>query len=114
MKDFQENINKIFDEIEIQLSAKLMTSGFKIHSKTSTPRGFGSRYTEWRNEIDKFALRLIWDGKESWFSVEESPFSSPSPPNSWADIVVVPVDKANVIDVRYCTSMIEDIINEVQ
>lgn len=109
MRDFQATIDKIFNGIEIRLSAKLLTDGFQIRSQTSTPRDFGSRCTEWRNETSKYALRLIWDGKESWFLVEESTGA----PNSWADIVLVPVDKTKVTDVSYSSSVIEDIVNEV-
>jgi hypothetical protein len=114
MKDFQETIDKIFNEIEIRLSAKLLTEGFQIHSQISTPKDFGSRYTEWRNENDKYALRLIWDGKESWFSIEESPLTKTSAPNSWTDIVLVPVDKTKVTDVSYSFSVVEDIVNDVK
>lgn len=74
MKDFRETIDGIFGEIEIRLTLKLSMDGFQVHSQVSTPEDFGSRFTKWRKEVDKLAIRLIWDGKERWFSVEEFPF----------------------------------------
>ena len=114
MNDFQDTIDGLFQEIEIRLSAKLLTVGLRIHSQVFTGKDFGSRYTEWRHEVDKYALRLIWDGKEGWFLVEESAIMGTKDPLSWADIVFVPVDKTQLKNVSYKSWLVEDIIKEVK
>lgn len=90
--DIENFIKTTYSLIEGRLDQKLGLEGFyktdyKFHYET-----FGSRYSIWKNFDLKIALRLIWDGKDMLFCIEESPFSPSSDPMSWADIVVVPID----------------------
>jgi len=114
MKDFQLTIEELYSKIENRLSAKLLPQGFLPHAQVSTRGDFGSRYTEWRNESDKFAVRLTWDAIKSWFLFEESPYNDAYDPISWIDIVLVPVDKSKVTDLDYASSVIDDLVNEVE
>lgn len=111
MSIFQKAIDELFSRIETQLSAKLTAENFNIYKQVSSPEAFGSRYTEWRNDLAKLARRLVWDGKEGWFLLEESPFTATQLPKSWTDIVIVQIDKAKMTDPTYRASVVENIVN---
>lgn len=112
MSSPQNIIEIIFNHAENELSTKLLKDGFCLHKQVVSEEAFGSRYTVWINQKEKQALRLVWDGKEGWFVVEESLFSDNSEPNSWADIVLIPFDKTNTEE-DYNESIIRELVDEV-
>ena len=59
-------------------------------------------------------MRLPWNDEESLFSIEESPFMNGNSPKSWADIVLVCVNKVEMNNPDYATSVIEDLLKEVK
>jgi hypothetical protein len=113
MSSPQNTIERIFMQAESEISTKLLREGFCLQKQVISEEAFGSRYTVWMHQKDRQALRLVWDGKEGWFVVEESPFSDNSEPNSWAEIVLVPFDKTNTEN-TYNESIIRELVHEVR
>lgn len=106
-------ITETYDAIENKLTEKLLPDNFhKVVSKNHS-ESFGSKYTVWKNLEKLVAIRLIWDGKDSWFIIEESPFTKETEPNSWADIVIVPFDNS-IVGAKYKQQIINDLINNVK
>jgi hypothetical protein len=106
-------ISETYEAIENELTHKLQSDNFQKTKSENHPESFGSRYTIWKNVETLYALRLIWDGKDSWFIIEESPFTEKSEPNSWADLVIVPLDDSK-IGLEYKQQIINDLINEIK
>jgi hypothetical protein len=104
---------EIFDVMESGLSKILAKDNYKLAETEFHEGTFGSRYSVWKNDKEKYAVRLTWDGKESWFIVEESPFGESDNPISWADNVIVPFDR-NVKDEQYFREIIDSVINEMK
>jgi hypothetical protein len=104
---------EIFDEIEFVLTQKLDIASFYLSKTEYHKEYFGSRYTVWKNEREKFALRLTWDGKESWFILEESSFEESQEPTSWTDLIIVRFDR-NIDNSQYFTEIIDAVINELK
>ena len=96
-----------------KLYEKLQSDNFQKTESENHTESFGSRYTVWKNFETLYALRLIWDGKDSWFIIEKSPFTKKSEPNSWADLVIVPLDDSK-IGLDYKQQIINDLINEIE
>ena len=101
------------EAVENELTKKLQSDNFQKTESENRPESFGSRYTVWKNFETLFALRLIWDGKDSCFIIEESPFTKKSEPNSWADLVIVTLDDSK-IGLDYKQQIISDLINEIE
>ena len=106
-------ITETYKAIENKLTKKLLSDNFQMTESKNHPESFGSRYTVWKNFETLYALRLIWDGKDSWFIIEESPFTKKTEPNSWADLVIVPVDTSKT-GLDYKQQIISDLINEIK
>jgi len=51
-----------------QIEPVLSSRGFRLTSEHFEPESFGSAYAEYRK--DDFWLRLIWDGKDGWLSID--------------------------------------------
>ena len=62
----------------------LREHGVLVLEEMSHPQSFGSRCTVFGNGLE--GIRLIWDGKESWFVLEQIPENSHTVPHGWADI----------------------------
>ncbi len=106
-------IDETYVSIENELTEKIYSDNFRKTEYEIYPESFGSRYTIWKNFETFCAIRLIWDGKDSWFIIEESPFSKNSEPDSWADLVIVPLDSTK-IGLEYKQQIIQDLINEIK
>ena len=106
-------ISETYEAIEKELTQKLQSDNFQKTESENHLESFGSRYTIWKNFETLSALRLIWDGKDSWFIIEESPFTKKSEPNSWADLVIVPLDDSKM-GLEYKQQIINDLINEIK
>jgi hypothetical protein len=79
--------------------------GFKIVKHVYSPESFGSRYTDWQSTSDRRAVRLIWDGRDSWFSIEECPLSRVGDPASWSVIEVIPFNGRMASDRQVLTTV---------
>ncbi|UII25109.1 hypothetical protein LVD15_17575 [Fulvivirga maritima] len=104
---------ELFNRIEEKLQAKLELDNFKKTESKDEVLSFGSRFTVWKNMTEQLAIRLTWDGKESWFIVEESPFNEGAEPISWADLVIVPYDK-QLESKDYNERTLKDIVDEIK
>jgi hypothetical protein len=112
MKNPQATVDSIFKQVEAELSLRLLKQDFLLESQVYSDEAFGSQYTEWRNQYESYALRLVWDGKERWFVIQESPFSRTSKPHSWTDVLLVPFDKTKITE-DYTSSIVRDLLKEV-
>ena len=106
-------VNDIYDRIEYKLTQKLGMQGYHLTNTEYQEEAFGSRYTIWKNEERQFAVRLLWDGKESWFIVEESPYGKGQEPISWGDLVIVPFDK-NIQNEKYNKEIVDAVVDEIR
>ena len=111
--DILDFITETYDAVDIELTKKLHSDNYLKTENENHPESFGSRYTVWKNFETLNAIRLIWDGKDSWFLIEESPFTKDSEPNSWTDLVIVPLDNSK-IGLEYKQQIINDLINEIE
>src|SRR5690606_18898661 len=89
-------ISETYEAIEKELTQKLQSDNFQRTESENHPESFGSRYTILTKFETLSALRLIWYGNDSWFMIEESPFTKKSEPHSWADLVIVPLDDSKI------------------
>ncbi|MCD2425508.1 hypothetical protein LQ567_22175 [Niabella pedocola] len=110
--DVSKYIENTFILIESELSKRLEQQNFKLSQSEISKDDFGSRYCTWKNFDELTAIRLVWDAKESWFLVEESPFSLNKEPVSWADLVLVPINRSE-INQHYLQQLADDILNEI-
>lgn len=94
-----------------QLDKKLSSQGYLISSNEYHKELFGSRYCTWVNKVEKMAIRLVWDGKDSWFVLEESTFIKSDSKFAWADIGIHPFDQNN-FKRSYQNGIVESIVNE--
>lgn len=104
---------EIFEKIEAVLSKNLLADNYYADKSEFNASAFGSRYRIWKNDKSKFAIRLLWDGKESYFIVEESPFTVGQEPISWIDLVIVDFDK-NKNDSEYFDEIVRFINSEIE
>lgn len=111
--DISKYINETFLLIESKLLEKLKEQNFSLSSSKISEDDFGSRYSIWKNYAELIAIRFVWDGKESWFLIEESPFTLNNEPNSWADIILVPFKRTNV-DESYQEQLIDEILSAIE
>ncbi|MCI1267234.1 MAG: hypothetical protein LKG19_11730 [Saprospiraceae bacterium] len=105
-------IDKLYSKIECQLTSILKIKDFVLFEKRVDENVFGSRYSVWVNKQRKEAIRLVWDGKDSWFVLEESPYLNDNRPNSWADIVIVPFNEKNASEEM--DLILSQLINELK
>ena len=104
---------QLFEKIEKGLSNKLKKDGYSIVSTKYDEQAYGSRFTVWKSENEKLAIRLTWDGKESWYIVEESTYSATQEPICWLDLVIVPFERSNE-SVEYQTEILNAVVDEIE
>jgi hypothetical protein len=63
MKNPQATVDSIFKQVEAELSLRLLKQDFLLESQVYSDEAFGSQYTEWRNQYESYALRLVWEWK---------------------------------------------------
>ena len=108
-----ENISETHSLLKESLNEILRKKGYVITKNEYHKESFGSRFIVWINETNKHCFRLIWDGKDSWFILEESPYVGDPDKVAWADVVFVPFD-SNIDCQEYRTEIIGSVINEVK
>lgn len=108
-----KNIEETYILVKEELNTKLINQGYSITTEAYHKESFGSRYCVWVNLDELFAIRLIWDGRDSWFILEESPASKTQEKFAWADIGVFPFD-ANNNELSYRAEIVQSIVNEIQ
>jgi hypothetical protein len=74
-----QEIDSVFD----QITQTLRSDGFRGVEDARHPEAFGSRYAVFAG-LGRY-LRLVWDGRESWFLLQEQ---APGNPAEWSDIAV--------------------------
>ena len=92
--------------------SRLNKNGYLITKEVEHPESFGSRYWVWTNISHRHCFRLIWDGKEQWFVLEESEYKNDSENEDWNDISVVPFD-SNIDDPNYWNKISEILMKEI-
>ncbi len=107
-----KNIDDTCELIKESLNDTLNKKGYEFANQEYHKGAFGSRFFVWVNRNDKHCFRLIWDGKDSWFVLEESPYMDECEKVAWADVTVVPFD-SNVDNSAYRTELINSIIEEI-
>lgn len=108
-----ENIAEISKMLQESLNGILTSKGYSLSKTEYHKDSFGSRFWVWKNEIDKHCFRLIWDGKDSWFVLEESPYVNDPEKVAWADVVIVPFD-SNIDNLDYPTEIVSSLTKEIQ
>ena len=105
----QDTVKQAYQEIVIRLTDKLNATGYQVVEEKSHDLVFGSCYTIWSNNED--ALRLTWDGKERWFSLEEAtlPISAMGP---WNEIIITSFNP-DIDGLAYINGIIEMIIKSL-
>lgn len=107
-----KNIDDTCELIKESLNNTLSKKGYQLIKQEYHKESFGSRFFVWVNRNDKHCLRLIWDGKDSWFILEESPYVNDFEKVAWADVTIVPFD-SNVENADYKKELINSIIEEI-
>ncbi|MGB0391410.1 MAG: hypothetical protein ACPGD5_07565 [Salibacteraceae bacterium] len=107
-----KNIDDTCELIKESLNDTLNKKGYELTKQEYHKESFGSRFFVWVNSIDKHCFRLIWDGKDSWFVLEGSPYVNDSEKVAWADVTIVPFD-SNVENSDYKEELINSIIEEI-
>jgi hypothetical protein len=76
--------NAIFDEAAIELARALEPHGFRVSERIPPPDSFGHRLLGYRRGTE--GVRLIWDGREEWFLLQQSSGVLDGEP-PWTDLV---------------------------
>lgn len=106
----QSEISTLYQHIKVALSSKLGSLGYQfVHEEYHDPV-FDSRYIIWSNNEE--AVRLVWDGKESWFRLEITnvlPIATKTP---WKEIIIKPYvpEKDNS---NYRNSIVDEIVGSL-
>lgn len=108
-----ENINNTYSNIKNEINKILSIQGFIVQSDVYEKELFGSKFCTWLNKSKKLAFRIIWNGRDSLFILEESPYITNSSKYSWADIGVFPFN-ANDDDKMYQKELAQSIANELK
>ena len=106
------NIEETYKLVKKELNTKLSNQGYSIKTDEYHKESFGSRNCVWVNMDELFAIRLVWDGRDSWFILEESPASKIQENFAWADIGIFPFDVNNT-ELSYRTEIVKSIVNEI-
>jgi len=94
------------------LSEILTKRGYSLTKSEYHKEAFGSRFFVWINEDENHCFRLIWDGRDSWFILEESHYVNDPEKVAWADVVIVPFD-SNIEKLEYRTEVVSSITKEI-
>jgi hypothetical protein len=100
---------QIYQQIVERLTTRFNSEGYQIVHEQNDDMVFGSCYTIWSNDQD--ILRLTWDGKEGWFTLEESllPISGA---NHWLEIIITPFDPYKH-DMAHAKIIMQDIMDSL-
>lgn len=107
------NIDVTYKLVVKSLTDKLTANGYELTTNEYHKESFGSRICVWKNTNEKLAIRLIWDGRDSWFILQESPFIANPQKVSWADIEIIPFD-ANNFNANYSEEIVKQITTSVR
>lgn len=88
-KDKLQIIDKFGELCKNQIDLILQSNGYELTKEENHPESFGSKYWVWTNYKARHCYRFIWDGKNEWFSLEESPFINDPQKVGFADVIVV-------------------------
>lgn len=110
--DRLKNIEKTCEQLKEAVNSILVNKGYSLKDSQYHEESFGSRFFVWINKTKKHCYRLIWDGRDSWFVLEETPYSDNPDKVAWADVVITPFD-SNVDKPEYRLEITSDIINEI-
>jgi|AntRauMFilla1563_2_1112583.scaffolds.fasta_scaffold00304_6 hypothetical protein len=108
-----ENIAETSKLLQKSLNEILESKGYALTKSEYQKEAFCSRFFVWKNEANKRCFRLIWDGRDSWFILEESPYLKDTEKVAWADVTTVPFD-SNIINSDYRTEAISSIAKEIK
>ena len=112
-KDKLQNINQFFELCKDKIDLTLQNDGYELTKEEYHPEAFGSRYWVWTNNKTKHCYRFIWDGKNEWFGLEESPFINDPEKVGFADVIVVDYN-GHVDDPDNWNEIIKEITAEIE
>ena len=96
-----ENIAETNKLITETVNYILKKKGYLPTESKYHEQAFGSSYSIWNNEFKKHCFRLTWNGRDSNFILEESPYINTKEDVAWADVTIVKFDsKVNSLDYR--------------
>jgi len=81
-------MNLQYEIIKAALNARLVSEGYNVTKERYDPDVFGSRYTIWSS--GNSGKRLIWDGKDRWFILQESNAITFDWQTDWKELIHVP------------------------
>ncbi|WP_242919670.1 hypothetical protein [Pontibacter liquoris] len=89
IKSKLQQINQFGKQCKTEIDVILTNKGYEVTQEEHHPESFESRYWVWINYKTKHCYRFVWDGKNEWFSLEESHFINNPEKVGWADVIVV-------------------------
>lgn len=104
-----EIIKQTWKQLVTRLTERFNAQGYQVVHEQNDDMVYGSCYIIWSNNED--ALRLTWDGKESWFILEETILPL-SPTDLWTEIILAPFD-TDMPDPVYAKAIIRDILESL-
>jgi len=104
-------ITQAYTKIKDALNIKLALQGYRMVHEQHNDKVFDSRYTIWSNNED--ALRLTWDGKESWFILEVADQLPLSVITAWDEIVSSPYNPRKN-DAVYLNGICKEILHSLE
>ncbi|TXK47154.1 hypothetical protein FVR03_09920 [Pontibacter qinzhouensis] len=108
-----QKINQFSKLCKTEINAILTKKGYKLTKEEDHPASFESKYWVWTNYRTKHCYRFIWDGKNDWFSLEESPYINDPEKVGWADVIVVDFE-GHVSNLDYWKEIIREITFEIE
>lgn len=112
----RERLQHIADMNELakkRLTDVLKEAGYDITKDEYHKEAFGYRFYVWTNNSTGHLFRLIWDGRDDWFVLQENWLAESKRSEYWEDIKVLPFDD-NRSDEEYFFSLIEEIEKEIK
>ena len=79
-----------YEKVLSSVEPHLRSTGYSLLEDMKPPQTFGSRCTTFGNGSER--IRLIWDGKESWFLLERVSETAEDMIRGWEEIKLVDID----------------------
>ena len=97
-----------FDQVLAAFERDRTEHGFVLVEAREHPESFGSRYAVFSD--GHRMVRLIWDGKESWFVLEADPepHRNPGGKPAWIDLTLQRYDERRA-DATWVSEVAEDV-----
>lgn len=107
------NINQFCELCKDEIDLTLQSTGYALTKEEYNPESVGSKYWVWTNYKTKHCYRFIWDGKNEWFGLEESPFINDLEQVGFTDVILVDYN-GHVDNLDNWNEIIKEITAEIE